>query len=77
MNGKGSTISMWFKISFYLFASLLIGFDAQIDNIHNMDSFHTLDWIKLIIKSILPAVIAMKAFFDTPVSNYFKKDDSQ
>jgi hypothetical protein len=77
MNEKGSTISMWFKIGFYLFASLLIGFDAQIDSIHNVDSFHTLDWVKLIIKSILPAVIAMKAFFDTSVSNYFKKDDSQ
>jgi hypothetical protein len=77
MSEKGSTISMWFKIGFYLFASLLIGLDAQIDTIHNMDSFHAIDWIKLVIKSVLPAVIAMKAFFDTSVSNYFKKDDSQ
>jgi len=77
MSEKGSTVTMWFKIGFYLFASLLIGFDAQIDNMHNIDTFHTLDWIKLTIKSILPAVIAMKAFFDTSVSSYFKKDDNQ
>ena len=77
MTEKGSTVSMWFKIGFYFFASLLIGFEAQIDNIQNMDAFKALDWIKLAIKSVLPAVIAMKAFFDTSVSNYFKKDDSQ
>lgn len=76
MTEKGSTISMWFKIGFYFFASLLVGFEAQIDNIHNMDAFTTLDWIKLTIKSVLPAVISMKAFFDTSVSSYFKKDDS-
>ena len=77
MSEKGLTVSMWFKIGFYFVASLLIGFEAQIDNIQNMDSFQALDWIKLIIKSILPAVIAMKAFFDTSVSSYFKKDDDQ
>lgn len=77
MNEKGSTVSMWFKIGFYFFASLLIGFEAQIDNIQNMDAFRALDWIKLVIKSVLPAVIAMKAFFDTSVSNYFQKDDSK
>ena len=77
MNKKNSNISMYFKIGFYFFASLLIGLEAQIDNIHNLDSFKLLDWIKLSIKSVLPAVIAMKAFFDTSISNFFKKDDSQ
>lgn len=77
MNERGSAISMWFKIAFYSFASLLIGFEAQIDNIKSMEGFSTLEWTKLVIKSILPAVIAMKAFFDTSVSSYFKRDDDQ
>jgi hypothetical protein len=77
MGEKSSTISMYFKIAFYFFASLLIGFEAQIDNIHSLEAFKLLDWIKLTIKSVLPAVIAMKAFFDTSVSGFFKKDDSQ
>jgi hypothetical protein len=77
MDKKSSNISMYFKIGFYFFASLLVGFEAQIDNIHSLEAFKVLDWIKLTIKSVLPAVIAMKAFFDTSVSNHFKKDDSQ
>jgi hypothetical protein len=68
MNERGSTVSMWFKIGFYLFASLLIGLEAQIDNIQNMDSFHTLDWIKLVIKSILPEIINLA----TPFCNISK-----
>ena len=69
--------SMYFKISFYILSSILIGFSTQIDNIQSFDTFHALDWIKLIIKSILPAVIAVKAFFDTSVSNYLKSSDQE
>lgn len=56
---------------FYMALTMLITFFTLIDTmtIDQLKNLTNLEWIKLVIKSSLPALISLKAFFDDSAHN--------
>ena len=59
------------RMFLYVFISTIITFVSLIDtiNVHNFNEVSNLDWIKICLKSLLPGLVSLKAFFDTSLSD--------
>ena len=55
----------------YVFISTIISFVSLVDTIdaHYFDQVSNLDWIKIILKSLTPGLISLKAFIDTSMND--------
>lgn len=64
-------INMYLKMFFYVVLTMLITFFTLIDTmtVDQLKNLSNLEWIKLAIKSSLPALISLKAFFDDSAHN--------
>ena len=58
------------KMSLYVFISTIISFVSLIDTLdaHYFDQISNLDWIKILLKSLAPGLISLKAFIDPSVT---------
>jgi hypothetical protein len=61
-----STASIIAKMSIYVFISTVITFCSLVDTIdaHQFSQVSNLDWIKIILKSLVPGMISLKAYLD-------------
>lgn len=57
------------KMFLYVFVSTIISFVSLIDTVeaHYFDQVSNLDWVKIILKSLVPGLISLKAFLDTSI----------
>lgn len=55
----------------YVFISTIISFVSLVDTIdaHYFDQVSNLDWIKIVLKSLTPGLISLKAFIDTSMND--------
>jgi hypothetical protein len=55
----------------YVFVSTVISFVSLIDTVdaHYFDQVSNLDWIKIVLKSLVPGLISLKAFIDTSMND--------
>lgn len=55
----------------YVFISTIISFVSLVDTIdaHYFDQVSNLDWIKIVLKSLTPGLISLKAFIDTSMQD--------
>ena len=59
------------KMFLYVFVSTVISFVSLIDTVdaHYFDQVSNLDWIKIVLKSLVPGLISLKAFIDTSMND--------
>lgn len=59
------------KMSLYVFISTIISFVSLIDTMdaHYFDQISDLDWIKIVMKSMVPGLISLKAYLDTSLTD--------
>ena len=57
---------IYLRIFFYMVITMLISFFSLIDtmDIEKLKALTNIEWIKIAIKSSLPALISLKAYFD-------------
>lgn len=56
---------IYLKIFLYSFVTMLIGFLSLLDEIKDINTLTKLEWIKMLSKSSIPALISIKAYLDT------------
>jgi hypothetical protein len=63
------------RMFLYVFVSTIISFVSLIDTMdaHHFDQVTNLDWIKIVLKSLLPGLISLKAFMDTSMTDVNSK----
>jgi hypothetical protein len=59
------------KMFLYVFISTIISFVSLVDTLdaHYFDQVSNLDWIKIVLKSLTPGLISLKAFIDTSMTD--------
>jgi hypothetical protein len=59
------------KMFLYVFVSTVISFVSLIDTVdaHYFDQVSNLDWVKIVLKSLVPGLISLKAFIDTSMTD--------
>lgn len=64
-------LKLFGKMFLYVFISTIISFVSLVDTIdaHYFDQVSNLDWIKIILKSVTPGLISLKAFIDTSMND--------
>jgi hypothetical protein len=62
----------------YVFVTTVITFVSLIDSIEvrHFSDVSNLEWLKLLLKSLLPGFVSLKAFLDTTINND-KKTESE
>ena len=68
MNNYNNKI--YIKMFFYFIVTTIITFSAVLDTLDtdSINNITTFTWIKLILKSIIPSLITIKAFIDPSVN---------
>lgn len=58
--------NMYLRMVIYMIVTMLITFFSVLDSmdIDKIKDLSNMDWIKILIKSSLPALISIKAYFD-------------
>lgn len=71
-------IKIYIKMFFYFTITTIITFSAVLDTLDtdSINNITTFAWIKLILKSIIPSLITIKAFID-PSVNEILNENSQ
>jgi uncharacterized membrane protein len=59
-----SPYKVYTKMLIYAFITMLISFLSLIDNINDISSVTSFEWIKMVAKSIIAALISVKAYLD-------------
>jgi hypothetical protein len=64
-------LKLFGKMFLYVFISTIISFVSLVDTIdaHYFDQVSNLDWIKIVLKSLTPGLISLKAFIDTSMQD--------
>ena len=59
------------KMFLYVFVTTIITFCSLVDTISadNLSAITGLEWMKIILKSLVPGLVSLKAFLDTTVSS--------
>ena len=59
------------KMFLYVFVTTIITFCSLVDTISadNLSAVTGLEWMKIILKSLVPGLVSLKAFLDTTVSS--------
>ena len=68
MNNYNNKI--YIKMFFYFIVTTIITFSAVLDTLDtdSINNITTFTWVKLILKSIIPSLITIKAFIDPSVN---------
>ena len=68
MNNYNNKI--YIKMFFYFIVTTIITFSAVLDTLDtdSINTITTFTWVKLILKSIIPSLITIKAFIDPSVN---------
>jgi hypothetical protein len=62
----------------YVFVTTVITFVSLIDSIEvrHFSDVSNLEWLKLLLKSLLPGFVSLKAFLDTSINNKEKSENN-
>lgn len=67
---NGMNLQSTFKVMMYLFTTMLIGIATQLGELnYNLANISHDQWAGILIKALLPGLIAMRALFDTLPTN--------